>query len=277
MKNLVLLGERRTILTSLINDHDDDCAANTAEKSHSIADLCEGSRHNLESEASTVVLTNNGLVISMNKDGDILWKCDLEELEDVGHIGGWFDVSFIDPELVCLSRRGAIMTVNPLTGEAELVGLFDQGLEAASWSPDKEVLLMVTSTVDEDNDDDDDDDNMFRNEDEKQVSKINCHLMTMNATFEVLAEVAIPQYIPSLASVDSLISVAWRPDGKFCSVSSVDAVDTMRNVRIYKRETLEPHATGRSEDARYVLPFVCIYIYIYTYMIFKNIVLLKSD
>ncbi|OEU20470.1 IKI3-domain-containing protein, partial [Fragilariopsis cylindrus CCMP1102] len=71
----------------------------------------------------------------------------------------------------------------------------------------------------------------------------------MNASFEVLAEINIPKYIPSSTSVDSRISATWRPDGSLCAVSSIDVEDSMRNVRIYKRETLEPHAIGRSEDA----------------------------
>eukprot|EP00536_Pseudo-nitzschia_multiseries_P004484 jgi/Psemu1/253661/estExt_Genewise1Plus.C_740091 len=71
----------------------------------------------------------------------------------------------------------------------------------------------------------------------------------MNASFEVLAEVRIPNYVPSSTSPESRISVVWRPDGSLCAVSSVDAEDSMRNVRIYKRETLEVHAIGRSEDA----------------------------
>ena len=87
-------------------------------------------------------------------DNGIIWERNIEEVEDVG--GGWFDVSFIDPELVCLSRNGAIVTVDPTTGKAELVGVFDQGLEAASWSPDKEVLLMVTSIVEDDDNDNED-------------------------------------------------------------------------------------------------------------------------
>jgi len=231
MKNLVLQGERRRRLNL-------DDAPNSA----FIASICQVLPRNLESEASTIVLTDNGLVTRLNDNGDILWKRNLEEVDDVGSGGGWFDVSFIDPELVCLSRLGAIVTVDPTTGKTELVGVFDQGLEAASWSPDKEVLLMVTSTID------DDDDNIS-NGDEKKEPQINSHLMTMNTSFEVLAEITIPKYIPSSTSVDSKISVAWRPDGNFCAVSSVDAEDTMRNVRIYKGETLEPHAIGRSEDA----------------------------
>ena len=132
MKNLALLGERRRTLNLVDGDGDG-----------TIVGLCQILPRDIDSEASTIVLTDNGLVTKVNDSGDILWKCNLEEVEDVG--GGWFDLTFIDPELVCLSRRGAIVTVDPTTGKAELVGVFDQGLEAASWSPDKEVLLMVTS------------------------------------------------------------------------------------------------------------------------------------
>mmetsp|Transcript_8246 Transcript_8246/g.24364 ORF Transcript_8246/g.24364 Transcript_8246/m.24364 type:complete len:1393 (-) Transcript_8246:1544-5722(-) len=227
MKNLVLLGEIRRKLNS----------TSPVSESGDIVSLCEVSPQNFESETSTVVLTENGIVTRVTEEGDSLWTCNLEEVEDVG--GGWFDVSFIDPELVCLSKRGAIVTVDPTTGTAELVGVFDQGLEAAAWSPDKEILLMVTSIEDDDDEDGG----------ESKDPEINSHLMTMNASFEVLAEVRIPNYVPSSTSSDSSISVAWRPDGSLCAVSSVDAEDSMRNVRIYKRETLEVHAIGRAEDA----------------------------
>lgn len=234
MKNLVLLGESRRKLNPPPTEADVDA---------DIVSLCRVLPHNFESESSTVVLTENGILTKVTDDGSVLWKCNLEEVEDaVG--GGWFDVSFIDPELVCLSRLGAIVTVDPTTGTAELVGIFDQGLEAAAWSPDKEILLMVTSIVE-----DDDDDDEGKHENNNDPPEINAHLMTMNASFEVLAEVRIPKYVPSSASKESKISVTWRPDGSLCAVSSVDAEDSMRNVRIYKRETLEVHAIGRSEDA----------------------------
>ena len=234
MKNLALLGERRRKLNLVDGDGNG-----------TIVGLCQILPRDIDSEASTIVLTYNGLVTKVNDSGDILWKCNLEEVEDVG--GGWFDLTFIDPELVCLSRRGAIVTVDPTTGKAELVGVFDQGLEAASWSPDKEVLLMVTSIVDDDDENDDDEND--NDGDENKEPQINSHLMTMNTSFEVLAEINIPKYIPSSTSADSRISVTWRPDGSLCAVSSIDVEDSMRNVRIYKRETLEPHAIGRSEDA----------------------------
>jgi elongator complex protein 1 len=229
MKNLVQLGERRRRLNlpGGGSGNDDD-------SKKYVVDLCHALTEEVDSEPATVVLTNNGLVSRMTDSGDVSWTCNLDELVPSDAAGGWFDVSYVDPELVCLSKRGAIVTVSPTTGEAELVGVFDYGLEAAAWSPDGEVLLMVTSAADD--------------EDETKTKSV---LMSMNSQFEVLAEITIASYLPSSdpESVAARVSVAWRPDGSLCAMSSVDAADKTRNVRIYKRETLELHAIGRSEDA----------------------------
>ena len=231
MENLVLLGERRRrvdLSSSSSSDviPDDD-------SSLALADLCHVY---VESEACTVVLTENGILAKVTEDGHVLWTCNLNKQFEVD--GGWFNVNYVDPEIVCLSKRGAIVNVDPSTGEADLVGVFDQGLEAASWSPDGEILLMVTSTEDEEDE-----------VDTNNQPQVNSRLMTMNAQFEVLAEVTIPKYIPSSDSPDFNISVTWRPDGTLCAVSSVDAEDNMRKIRIYRRETLDLHAIGRAEDA----------------------------
>ena len=240
MKNLIHLGERRRRLDFLGNE-------SVGEKSH-LVDTCQVVTEEIGSEPSIVVLTNDGKlsrIINTNHDGDIdvdnnnnqnnnnvLWTCNLQEFNKTG----WFNVSFVDPEIVCLSHNGAIVTVSPTTGEAELVGEFDYGLQAASWSPDGEVLIMVTSAEDEEDD-----------------TKINSVLLSMNSQLEVLAEVPIPQYVPydldNSEDTTNRISVAWRPDGSLCSVCSVDLEDQMRKIRIYKRETLELSAIGRSEDA----------------------------
>ena len=228
MKNLVLLGESRRKLNK-------QAAVSNGDE---IASLCQVQPYNFESESTTVILSEAGILTKVTSEGDVLWESNLEEVEEIG--GGWFDVSFVDPELVCLSRLGAIVTVDPTTGTPELVGVFDQGLEAASWSPDKEILLMVTSIIDDEEEEEEGSD---------KDPRVNAHLMTMNASFEVLSEVRIPNYVPSASGAASKISVCWRPDGSLCAVSSVDAEDSMRNIRIYKRETLEVHAIGRAEDA----------------------------
>lgn len=217
MKNLIQVGERRRSL-NFTSDGDD-----------SIIDICGVVTDEIENATSTAVLTAKGRLVRLNDDGEIVWEYNLEELQPGG---GWFNLAYIDPEIVCISRNGAMVTVNPTTADAELIGVFDFGLEAASWSPDGEILLMVTSTADE--------------EDE---TKTNSVLMTMNSQFEVLAEIAIPGYVASSEKANSGISVAWRPDGTLCAVSAVDASDSVRKVRLYKRENLDAHAIGRSEDA----------------------------
>jgi elongator complex protein 1 len=243
MKNLILLGERRRSL------HYDpkDLSSSTSNADGEVVDVCQVLPEDLDSESSTVVLTTSGTVTKVNDNGDVMWSTNLDHINDGG---GWFDLTFVDPELVCLSKRGVIVTVSPSTGEATLVGIFDLGLQAASWSPDGEILLMVTSTeVDDDN-------RIELQGDEPRISQTQSVLMSMNAQFEVLDEITIPTYVsPSTPSDssrsmpdDSEISVTWRPDGSLCAVSSVDVEDKTRKVRIYKRETLELHAVGRAED-----------------------------
>ena len=222
MKNLLRVGERRR---KLVVDSSWAEGAND-----SVVDLCTFTDH-VDVGTSTMVLTEKGTLTRINDAGDVVWVRHLRDLDDSCRQGGWFNLAHIDPELVCLSRNGAMVTVNPTTGEAEIVGVFDYGLEAASWSPDGEVLLMVTSASDDDD-----------------GTKSKSVVMTMNAQFEVMAEINIPAYLGSLTAENMSVSVAWRPDGTLCAVSAVDADDTIRKVRVYKRETLELHAIGRSED-----------------------------
>ena len=223
MKNLVRVGERRRqlVVDSSGNEDTDDW----------VVDLCAAVTDEVDVGPSTIVLTEKGTLTRMNDGGDVVWVRHLRHLDDSCCQGGWFNLAHIDPELVCLSRSGAMVTVNPTTGEAELVGVFDYGLEAASWSPDGEVLLMVTSAADDDD-----------------GTKSKSVVMTMNSQFEVMAEINVPTYVGSQTAANMSVSVAWRPDGTLCAVSAVDADDNVRKVRVYKRETLELHAIGRSED-----------------------------
>jgi elongator complex protein 1 len=221
MKNLVLLGEqrRRVELSQKVSDEE-----------RYIVDVCQVLDDDVESEEpARVILTNDGMVVRMTETGDVAWTCNLQEIKSGG---GWFDISYVDPELVCLSKSGAIISVSTSTGEAELIGDFEYGLEAAVWSPDREVLLMVTAAADD--------------EDETKTKSV---MLTMNTQWEVLAEVNIETYVASSEAKDATVSAVWRPDGTLFSVSTVDAADDTRKVRIYRRDTLELHAIGRSEDA----------------------------
>jgi elongator complex protein 1 len=232
MENLVLLGEkRRRLELPSSNPHFDLANEST------IVDLCQVSLDDMDfGPTCNVILTEIGIVTKMDDSGSVLWTCNLREESEIDC--GWFKIDFVDPDVVCLSKRGAIVTVDPSTGEAELVGIFDKGLEDAVWSPDGQILLMVTST------EEDTEENLPEND-----PRINSRLMTMNTHFEILAEVTIPAYVPSATSVDADISLAWRPDGTLCAVSSVDVEDGVRKIRIYNRETLDMHAIGRAEDA----------------------------
>ena len=213
MKHLVLLGERRCYV---------DCGE---------GDIADCGPLSIEEDDGTLLLTNRGILILLNADGEQIWKTDLNQ-ECESPSMRWISLTFVDPVIVCLSQDGAIVTVDSRTGAAELVGDFDNGIEAAGWSPDSEVLALVTKT-----------------NDSEVGDKMNCVLLTMNVQWDVLAEVTIESFISSSRDDPTTgISLCWRPDGRLIAVSSIDNEDEIRRVRIYERETLLHNATGRSED-----------------------------
>ena len=215
----------------------------------------------IDADASRFVLTNDGILAKIaddhssssssssnnNGNGDeVLWMSHLDGLcENPG--GEWFHLSYVDAadelSLVCLSRNGAIATVNPTTGEAELVGEFEHGLQAASFSPDGEVLCLLTFSEEDDDDDDDEQD-----VNDSTINSKNSALLLMNTQWEVLAETSIDSHIPSDNSKESTVSICWRPDGSLVALSTVDVADNLRKIRIFKRDNLQFHAIGRTED-----------------------------
>ena len=140
---------------------------------------------------------------------------------------------------------------------AELVGEFDHGLEGGRWSPDGEVLALLTYVDDDDEYDDDEYHNDDGN-DENKVSddgKSGGGMMTMNARFEVLSEVSVEPNVPSSPSSSSSspsssrnVSLSWRPNGSALVLSTVDASDLVRRIRTYSRldlSTLSGYGEGR--------------------------------
>lgn len=219
MRNLVLLGEKRR------------CAAvgSTLKDRAHICDMCRVPSADDGTESRAVLLTSDGILIHVNEYNELIWTCNLSDCcEDDS--GEWFNVTAVDQEqIVCLSRGGAIVTVSPSTGVAEVVGEFENGLEAGQWSPDREVLLLVTFV------------------DNEEGGK-NSVILSMNAEWDVLAETTIEPHIPNSQGDDSHVHVCWRPDASLCAVSTVDVVDQTRRIRTYKRESLELNSVGRSED-----------------------------
>lgn len=177
----------------------------------------------------TVLLTSDGTLVRVDADGCTVWIAALNSV--CGNPGGtWLSVTYVDPEIVCLSSSGAIVTVTPIDGQIELVGEFEHGLEAGVWSPDREVLSLFTFV------------------DNGEGGK-NSVLLSMNAQLEVLAEVVVEENVVAPAEEEeSAVSMVWRPDGTLCAVSSVDSSDNVRRIRTYSREDLALHSVGRSED-----------------------------
>ena len=166
---------------------------------------------------------------------------------------------------------------------SECIGSFDNGLECGSWSPDGEVLVLVTfasSNDDDDDEEEEEDNNNIACADMESKAKVPI-LMTMNTQFDVLAEVHLePCLIPfhSTTTSDGIdddddddddhhhlnsISLCWRPDSSTIAVSTMESIivnintninssnDTtalLRRIRTYDRATLQLLSVSKEED-----------------------------
>ncbi|CAB9496940.1 Elongator complex protein 1 [Seminavis robusta] len=239
MRNLALVGESRREIEL------PELAPPGPNGRHAV-DIFQTVSDGFSDGSSSFVLTNDGFLLkvhnnnnkdSSNNNNKPEWIAPLDQLcENPG--GEWFDLSYVDSGnellLVCLSHNGAIVTVDPTSGQAELVGEFEHGLQTGAFSPDGELLCLLT----------------FSEPEEEETTKRNSALLLMNAQWDVLAEVNIPAHIPSEQekSADSKVSMCWRPDGAYVALSTVDMSDSMRKVRIYKRDNLQFHGIGQMED-----------------------------
>lgn len=165
--------------------------------------------------------------------------------------------------ITCLSHAGYVVSVsidetNALSSKggnieegSECIGIFENGLECGGWSPDGEVLALVTfaSGADEAGNA-----SISFNGTEAKVPI----LMTMNTQYEILSEVRMDPCLFSLHSNDSVghlppnnISLCWRPDSSSLAVSTMDANfshTALRRIRTYHRTTLQILSLSKEED-----------------------------
>ena len=181
--------------------------------------------------------------------------------------------------ITCLSHAGHVVSVSidatnsiALKGGgdsvieqgSECIGSFDNGLLAGGWSPDGEVLALVTFATDGNED--------GNNEEEKDGDDAEVKipiLMTMNTQYEVLSEVRLdPALVPlytndnnntdgsnsassTLLLHPNAITLCWRPDSSSLAISTMDAKvneKPLRRIRTYHRSTLQILSLSKEED-----------------------------
>jgi elongator complex protein 1 len=226
MRNLILQGEKLQSLP-------------TSESTYAeLVDLCR-----LDDDGC-ILLTRDGQLTCMGDDETVRWSVDLNTVVSEAAPQNWFQATRHGPdEIVCLARNGAIVTVRTTTGAIQLVGEFENGIHAAAWSPDGQVLVLVTSAAAVSMSDNDDNNN---NKPAAAASETKTTvLLSMNSDFEVLAEVCMETHLP-----DAPVFVTWKQDSALVAVSSVDAASDAhhRKLRLYQRDSLLLHALGRTED-----------------------------
>ena len=158
---------------------------------------------------------------------------------------------FSDSFIICLVLKGGDIVVvreNPQNGEEkiEIVGTVDAGISAASWSPDEELLTILTDadtllymTRDFENVTD----IMLTHDDLKISNQVSVGWGKAETQFrgkgaKALRDPTIPERVdeglPSQYE-DKGSTISWRGDGAFVAVNSVQS-GSRRVIRVYSRE-----------------------------------------
>ncbi|CAL3971291.1 unnamed protein product [Diplocarpon coronariae] len=158
---------------------------------------------------------------------------------------------FGDSLTACLALAGGDITVlreEPMPGEdrIEIVGSVDEGITAARWSPDEELLAITTKA----------DTLVFMGRSFEGVTDVAMNPEDLKASNHVsvgwgkketqfkgkgaqaMRDPTMPEKIDEgvlSSNDDSRVSISWRGDGAYLAISTIEAA-TRRVIRVYSRE-----------------------------------------
>jgi len=241
MKNLILLQERResifraSVALPHSNKNDLFYACDLSHYNNlSEGDYYSSHEHHQDEDTQLTlyILLPTGQLLFVNSKTDEVNCLDLNE--DGEEDTTWFQATYMeDLEIICcLSHSGKIVTVLPTNNnkndKPKIVGVFEQGILNASWSPDFELLIILTTS-------------------QKISNNEDVVLVAMNTNFDIVAEVTLSG--DDSTDVTASTSICWKPPyGHLFALSSVDSSSLERKIRIYKREDLSYQNVGLSED-----------------------------
>jgi elongator complex protein 1 len=158
---------------------------------------------------------------------------------------------FADTAAACLTLAGGDIVVvreQPLPGEdaIEIVGSVDAGISAAEWSPDEELLAMVTkadTVVYMTRDFEATVNITLSSEDLKASSHVSVGWGKSETQFKgkrakALRDPTVPERVDegALSDLDDhRVSITWRGDGAYVAINTIEA-ERRRLIRIYSRE-----------------------------------------
>ncbi|PBP19397.1 IKI3 family protein [Diplocarpon rosae] len=158
---------------------------------------------------------------------------------------------FGDSLTACLVLAGGDITVvreEPLPGEdrIEIVGSVDEGITAASWSPDEELLAITTKAdtlVFMSRSFEGVTDTIMNSKDLKASNHVSVGWGKKETQFKgkgakAMRDPTMPEKIDEgilSPNDDARVSIGWRGDGAYLAISTIEAA-TRRVIRVYSRE-----------------------------------------
>ncbi|XP_014368772.2 elongator complex protein 1 [Papilio machaon] len=208
---------------------------NSKEKFH----LCYN--YDGENTVKFFAVTHNLQVSNIDESGAINWTKDISEITNCENIPVNITYISLSNQLCIALANGELITIDESGSDYELVGVFENGLMAMEWSPDQDILVLVTKDL---------------------------KMITMSCTFDPISEVELlsddfgkkefitvgwgkkeTQFHGSVGkqaakqklefsdeneSTDSRVKITWRGDGNLFAVGF--AMNGLRRFKVFDRE-----------------------------------------
>ncbi|WFD41450.1 Putative elongator complex protein 1 [Malassezia psittaci] len=143
------------------------------------------------------------------------------------------------PALCTVTAGGDILLLPVDAGSVEIVGSVEQGLLAAQWSPDEDLLVLITSPS----------------------SESNSKLLVMTRDFAVLHEASL---ISDEFGDDAPVNVGWGSkstqfhgsEGKQAAAAAANALSGDTRGPLVEEDDLLPHVAWRADGAYFIVSTV---------------------
>ncbi|XP_059055717.1 elongator complex protein 1 isoform X2 [Achroia grisella] len=101
----------------------------------------------INSSGDLYVCSHNLVVSCYNGNGDIKWNVDLSGTSSPNNYS--VNLTYLTlPNTLCVAlKNGELFTISDSGKTCDLAGVFDVGLSVMEWSPDQELLVLVTKNL----------------------------------------------------------------------------------------------------------------------------------
>ncbi|CAG4944114.1 unnamed protein product [Parnassius apollo] len=203
---------------------------------------CLSYSYDADNKCKLFVITHNLEVINIDNFGSVNWSKDISEITNGKNFPVKITYISLSNQICIALANGELVTIDESGDTYDVVGVFENGLLAMEWSPDQDLLVLVTQdlkmitmscTFDPINEIE----LLDKNFGEKEFINVGWgkkETQFHGSSGKQAAKVTNEDDVGQNISSDSSIKITWRGDGNFFAVGF--QLNGLRRFKVFDRE-----------------------------------------